>query len=236
MPLNSAKCAPPDVRSLYIAEPGSPDLDLAVAFPGGLSDLASNVLTLPITIGPDNEHCGASRLLLNILGDVLLVLGFRCHSAPRPLRLNEDGRTYIWDGCYDAGVEEGFRRWMLPVFEVWRELGCGEMAPDSRHGHLGGAPWRAEVEVKGIVFGVSIPGVALTPMSAFCTVYIEDFAALIQSESDPQRGDRRLPWRWKASRQRRERGSYRRRRRRPKKTRVNVQETGNSPGQDISEI
>src|SRR4051812_40822838 len=59
-----------DSRSLNVAESRSLHLKVPVALACGIANLAANVFALSITIGPDDEVPGASRLGFNVLGDI----------------------------------------------------------------------------------------------------------------------------------------------------------------------
>lgn len=63
-----------DLRSFDIAEMCSLDLDMAVAFPRGSSDLTSDVFTLSVAIGPDDKRIGTSRLIFDIFCNRFVVL------------------------------------------------------------------------------------------------------------------------------------------------------------------
>jgi hypothetical protein len=62
------------LRSLHIAEPSPFDLDVTIAFPRRIADLTADMLTLSITVGPDDERTDTSRQVFDVLGDVLVVL------------------------------------------------------------------------------------------------------------------------------------------------------------------
>lgn len=66
-----------DLRPLDIAKPGPFDLDPAVAPPRRISDFASNMLPLAVAVGPYDESGCASRLVFDVLGNVLVVLPSR---------------------------------------------------------------------------------------------------------------------------------------------------------------
>jgi hypothetical protein len=61
-------------RPFDIAELSSFDLDPGVAFLGRISDLTSNVLAFTVTICPDEQSFAELGLLLDILGDINLIL------------------------------------------------------------------------------------------------------------------------------------------------------------------
>ena len=62
------------LRSLDVAEPSPLDLQLGVALPGGIADLAADVLALAIAICPYNEGGGAPSLVFDVFGDGFVVL------------------------------------------------------------------------------------------------------------------------------------------------------------------
>ena len=62
------------LRSLDIAKLGPLDLDLAVPLSRSIPDFAANVLAFTIAIRPDDESIGTPCLILNVLGNVLVVL------------------------------------------------------------------------------------------------------------------------------------------------------------------
>lgn len=60
-------------RSFGITEPGPLNRNPRIPLLGLITDLATDMLTFAITIGPDEQNAGPGRLLLDILGDGLLV-------------------------------------------------------------------------------------------------------------------------------------------------------------------
>jgi hypothetical protein len=63
-----------NIRSFDVAEPGPLYLDLPVSFLRGTPDFAADMLALAIAIGPDDQRCGSSRLVLDVFGDRFVVL------------------------------------------------------------------------------------------------------------------------------------------------------------------
>jgi len=49
---------PVNLRSFDIAKPSSLDLDVPITFFGRIADLATDVLSFAITIGPDDKKIG----------------------------------------------------------------------------------------------------------------------------------------------------------------------------------
>lgn len=138
-------------RSLDIAEGRSLDLDPPVAFLGRIDNLLSDVLSLTIAIGPDDEQLAVPCLPLNVL----------CHSF-LVLRWSADGKrfwtrvvaTYLRDRSHYRCSEEALRRGVLPPLVRFGELQPRQVAEDGGHGDAAVVPWRAEVEVEGVVFDV----------------------------------------------------------------------------------
>ena len=62
------------LRSFNITEPCPLDFKTAVALLGGFLYLKADVLTFSVAICPDTQGFGVPRLLLDVLGDLLLVL------------------------------------------------------------------------------------------------------------------------------------------------------------------
>lgn len=65
---------PVDSRPFNVAELSPFDHDLGVSFLGCIPDLTSNVFPFTVTIRPDEQSPAVPRLLLNVLGNVSLVL------------------------------------------------------------------------------------------------------------------------------------------------------------------
>lgn len=63
-----------DLLPLNVAESGPLDLNLAISFLRGISNLATDMLTFPVTICPDEQDIGPSCLLFDVLGNVLVIL------------------------------------------------------------------------------------------------------------------------------------------------------------------
>lgn len=63
-----------NLRSFNVAEPCSEDLNVPLALPCGLPDLAPDVFTFSITIGPDVEYVSLPGLVFDVLGNILHVL------------------------------------------------------------------------------------------------------------------------------------------------------------------
>ena len=63
-----------DMLAFDIAEPGALDLDTTITFLCRVSDFASNVLSLAITVCPNDKCSSISSLGLYVFGDDLLVL------------------------------------------------------------------------------------------------------------------------------------------------------------------
>lgn len=61
-------------RPLDVAELSPFDLDLGVSFLGRISDLTTNVLPFTVTVCPNEQGSAVPCLLLDVLGNVALVL------------------------------------------------------------------------------------------------------------------------------------------------------------------
>lgn len=61
-------------RPFDVAELSPFNLDLGVAFLGRISDLTTNMLPFTVTICPNEQGSAVPRLLLDVLGNVALVL------------------------------------------------------------------------------------------------------------------------------------------------------------------
>jgi hypothetical protein len=118
------------------------------------------VLTLTIAIGPDDERTRVSRLVLDVFGDVFVVLP-RGVSILRKQSSNVSDITYIWDYRQHRGVKQTVGWWIFPLLVFPRKLHGREVALDGGHGHRAVPPWRAKVIVKRVVFDVFIACVAL---------------------------------------------------------------------------
>ena len=64
-------------------------------------------------------------------------------------------------------VEQALRRGVAPVLEVVGEGHAREMANNASHGHVAVAPWRAEVEVEGVILDKFGPRVMLSRCQRF---------------------------------------------------------------------
>lgn len=64
-----------DLRSLDVAKLGSLDLEGSVPFESSHAHLSPNVLSFSITIRPDEQRSCILGILLDIICNILLVLG-----------------------------------------------------------------------------------------------------------------------------------------------------------------
>jgi len=63
-----------DSHSLNIAEPRALDLQPVIAFQGFIPDLGPDMLSLSITIGPDEQSLGTSGLIFDVRSNFTLIL------------------------------------------------------------------------------------------------------------------------------------------------------------------
>lgn len=91
-----------DSRPFDVAKLGPFDLDLRVAFLGRIPDLTSNVLPFTVTICPNEQGSAVPCLLLDVLGNVSLVLKT---FSDRLQGHTDIGGTYIRNKCGDGGTK-----------------------------------------------------------------------------------------------------------------------------------
>ena len=133
------------------------------------------MLTLEIAVGPDDKGATITSLGLNVGSNCLLVLHRRV--SKRWLRRTsgeswpDSVRTRLVHVGKYASAEQALRRRVVPVPVVVGEGHAGEMPRNAGHGHGAAAPWRAEVEVEGVILDELGPCVTLSHCQRFGSPY-----------------------------------------------------------------
>lgn len=113
-------------------------------------NLAANMLSFSVTIGPNHKCLAVSGLIADVLGDGSLVLRIRQSKQSSALRGYE---TYL---CYTTNYrrsEQRIWRWISPVLLViGPKVLLHYVAGHARHCDLTVVPWHTKVVIEGVVF------------------------------------------------------------------------------------
>jgi hypothetical protein len=143
--------------SFDVAKPGSLDLDAWVTGSCSIDDFLANVLSLSITIGPDDKELGVLGLVGQVLGNGLFVLA-RCSVN----NLSERSWvTHIVHLGHDRCVEERLGRRVTPILVILCKVDVGQVAGDTRHGGIASPPRSTKIKIERVVFDELVARVVL---------------------------------------------------------------------------
>lgn len=108
------------------------------------------MLALAVAISPDEQTFGVSRLGLDVLRYMLLVLPYlRSMNMKAATALR---RAYVWHVVLDRCIEKLNRFARSPPSKPILKVRTRKMASNARKNHFGSTPWRGKGVVKLVVF------------------------------------------------------------------------------------